>query len=225
MGEDQAETSRSGRGRLARETSDVAAEGLRGANKRKTSRRSKTSCEAAGRAKNQRFRETSAHEDGPRSASKRKTSGDQPAKQDQRRSCRTSQEPAVPRGKCARGRTEKCEQAQDQRRPPGEARPAAKLPDEPRTSGSAREARARADQSSAETSKEHIKGDGALWILQSKRFEHPFGGNCTAWHRARTPRDKRSGPQLGSLHRPAKDTHRVKKGVFETLTQGRGGVY
>jgi hypothetical protein len=66
-----------------------------------------------------------------------------------------------------------------------------------------------------------IKGGGALRILQSKRFEHPFGGNCTARHRARIPRDK----GLASLLRPVEDTHRVKKGVFETLTQGTGGVY
>ncbi len=49
-----------------------------------TSRRSKTSGEAAGRAKNQRFGVTSAREDGLRGASKRRTRGDQPVKQDQR---------------------------------------------------------------------------------------------------------------------------------------------
>ncbi len=64
-----------------------------------------------------------------------------------------------------------------------------------------------------------------LRILQSKRFEHPFGGNCTARHRARTSRDKRSTPRLAKLRRPEEDTHKVKKGVFETLTQGMGGVY
>ncbi len=64
-----------------------------------------------------------------------------------------------------------------------------------------------------------------LRILQSKRFEHPFGGNCTARHRARTPRDERSAPRLANLRRPEEDTYRVKKGVFETLTQGTGGVY
>ncbi len=26
-----------------------------------------------------------------------------------------------------------------------------------------------------------------FWILQSRRFEHPYEGNCTARHRARTP--------------------------------------
>jgi hypothetical protein len=31
-----------------------------------------------------------------------------------------------------------------------------------------------------------IKGGGAFRILQSKRFEHPYEGNCTARHRART---------------------------------------
>jgi hypothetical protein len=64
-----------------------------------------------------------------------------------------------------------------------------------------------------------------LRILQSERFEHPFGGNCTARHRARTPRDKQSALRLASLRRPEEDTHRVKKDVFETLTQGTGGVY
>jgi hypothetical protein len=64
-----------------------------------------------------------------------------------------------------------------------------------------------------------------LRILQSKRFVHPFRGNCTARHRARTPRDERSGPHLADLRRPEEDTHRVKKGVFETLTQGTGGVH
>jgi hypothetical protein len=31
-----------------------------------------------------------------------------------------------------------------------------------------------------------VKGGGAFRILQSKRFEHPYAGNCTARHRART---------------------------------------
>ncbi len=70
-----------------------------------------------------------------------------------------------------------------------------------------------------------IKGGRAFRILQSKHSEHPFGGTCTARHRARTQRDKRRAPRLASLRRPEKDTHRVKKGVFKTLMQGTGGVY
>ena len=31
-----------------------------------------------------------------------------------------------------------------------------------------------------------LKGGGAFWILQSRRSEHPYGGNCTERHRART---------------------------------------
>ncbi len=31
-----------------------------------------------------------------------------------------------------------------------------------------------------------IKGGGASWVLQSRRSEHPHGGNCTERHRART---------------------------------------
>ena len=38
----------------------------------------------------------------------------------------------------------------------------------------------------AEVAFSGIKGGGAFWILQSKRSEHPYGGNCTERHRART---------------------------------------
>ncbi len=38
----------------------------------------------------------------------------------------------------------------------------------------------------AEVAFSGIKGGGAFWILQSRRSEHPHGGNCTERHRART---------------------------------------
>jgi hypothetical protein len=38
----------------------------------------------------------------------------------------------------------------------------------------------------AEVAFSGIKGGGAFWILQSRRSEHPYGGNCTERHRTRT---------------------------------------
>ncbi len=147
-----------------------------------TSGEARPATEAAGRAKEQRVRVTSAPEDGP------VTSGDKQGAREQ----------GEPDTRCARGTSER----EGIRGRPIEA-----------------------GRTYAEVAFSGIKGGEALRILQSKRFEHPFRGNCTAWHRARTPRDKRSTPRLASLCRPEKDTHRVKKGVFETLTQGTGGVY
>jgi hypothetical protein len=171
--------------------------------------------------------------------SKRRTSGDQPAKQDQRRSRQTKQEPAAKPLDEERTSGETAGQSKNQRRSRRtKQEPAAKPPDEARTSGEAarraknqrfRETSARKDEpvtsrdtqgASARRRSQTlgvrgvqaeecggirgrpraagwtyekvafscVKGGGALRILQSKRFEHPYEGNCTARHRARTHR-------------------------------------
>jgi hypothetical protein len=85
----RAESSRGGRGRLACETSGVAARRLRGASKREAASgpasEARPAAEAAGRAKEQRVRVTSALKNGPRAAASAKPLWDQPARRDQRR--------------------------------------------------------------------------------------------------------------------------------------------
>ncbi len=77
-------------------------------------RRSREETEGCGQAQDQRFRVTTVLKNGPRAA----TSGDQPAKQDQQRSCRTSQEPAGLRDKRPQERTESCNKRRTSRDQP-----------------------------------------------------------------------------------------------------------
>jgi hypothetical protein len=139
---------------------------------------------AAGRAENQPVCVTSALKKGPRATSA------EPAETSRRSetsgaSCRTSQEPAVPRDKRAQKRT-----SHQRRRPRGKrARREPNTGWTPGTSGGARR-NSRTAESGRPTYKEvafsGIKGGGEFRILQSRRSEHPYGGNCTARHRART---------------------------------------
>ncbi len=43
-------------------------------------------------------------------------------------------------------------------------------------------------------------------------------------HRARTKRKERRAPRFATLRAP-EGIHTGREGVFETLTQGKGGVY
>jgi hypothetical protein len=98
-------------------------------------------------------------------------------------SCRTSQEPAVPRdcadrsesviwggarGTSARGGSQTSGDARYERREGVRGRPKA------------------AGRLAQKLPSPALKGGGAFWILQSRRSEHPYGGNCTERHRART---------------------------------------
>jgi hypothetical protein len=58
-----------------------------------------------------------------------------------------------------------------------------------------------------------------------KRFEHPYEGNCTARHRARTNSGTSNMRRTLRLCAHLIGYAQGEKGVFETLTQGRGGVY
>ena len=97
-------------------------------------------------------------------------------------SCRTSQEPAVPRdcadrsesviwggarGMSARGGSQTSGDARYERREGVRGRPKA------------------AGRLTQKLPSPALKGGGAFWILQSRRSEHPYGGNCTERHRAR----------------------------------------
>jgi hypothetical protein len=140
---------------------------------------------AAGRARSQRFRVTSALKKGPRAASAERAETSAGRAETGRQgetsgeSCRTSQGPAVPRDECgrkrishlgrrlresARRKSQTLGGAQYKRREGIRGRPiAAGRPDaEVAFSGNA------------------IKEAERFGILQSGRFEHPYGGNCTA---------------------------------------------
>ncbi len=70
-----------------------------------------------------------------------------------------------------------------------------------------------------------LKGVEPFGSYNLKRFEHSHGSNCTARHRAR----KHSGMSDVRLTLRLR-AHLIgyaqgEKGVFETLTQGKGGVY
>ncbi len=93
-------------------------------------------------------------------------------------SCRTSQEPAVPRDKRAQKRISHQGQARAER---------AKLWVAPGTSSAKEFEDGQCGRPPcAEVAFSGIKGGGAFWILQSRRSERPYGGNCTERHRART---------------------------------------
>jgi hypothetical protein len=137
---------------------------------------------AAGRAEHQPVRMTSALKKGPRVTSA------EPAETSRQSdtsgaSCRTSQEPAVPRDKRAQKRT-----SHQERRPRGKR--ARREPNIGRRLVQAARRTSRTAESGrppyAEVAFSGIKGGGAFWILQSRRSEHPHGGNCTERHRART---------------------------------------
>ncbi len=70
-----------------------------------------------------------------------------------------------------------------------------------------------------------LKGGGAFRILQSRHSEHPYGGNCTAQHRARTHSGTSNARRALRLCADLEGYTQGKKGVFETLTLGTGGVY
>ena len=137
---------------------------------------------ATGRAEYQQVRVASALKKGPRAASagqadtsrRSETSG---------ASCRMSQEPAVPRDEWEQKRI-----SYQERRPRGKRarrepnfgwRPVRAARRSSRTAESGR-------PPYAEVAFSGIKGGGAFWVLQSRRSEHPHGGNCTERHRART---------------------------------------
>jgi hypothetical protein len=134
--------------------------------------------------------------------------------QDQRYIRRTSQEPAVLRDTCTRTDQSSagvCKGASAQvNRTFGEKRGTSKrggIQGRPIAEG----------QTYEEVAFSRSKGGGAFWILQSKRSEHPFGGTVRHGTVQGQQRDKRPAPRLANLRTPDKDTHRVKKGVFETL--------
>ncbi len=124
---------------------------------------------AAGRAEHQPVRVTSVLKKGPRATSataaetsrRSETSG---------ASCRTSQKPAVPRGKCAQKRIshqERRPRGKRARREPNSGwRPVRAAQRSSRTVDSGR-------PPYAEVAFSGIKGGGAFWILQSRRSEHP----------------------------------------------------
>jgi hypothetical protein len=58
-----------------------------------------------------------------------------------------------------------------------------------------------------------------------RRFEHPYGGNCTTRHRARTHSGTSNVRRTLRLCGHLIGYAQGEKGVFETLTQGTGGVY
>ncbi len=66
-----------------------------------------------------------------------------------------------------------------------------------------------------------IKGGGAFWIHNLKRFEHPYGGNCTARHRARTHSGTSNVRRALRLCAHLIGYAQGEKGVFETLEQER----
>ncbi len=176
---------------------------------------------AAGRAEHQPVRVTSALKKGPRATSA------EPAETSRRSetsgaSCRTSQEPAVPRDKRAQKRT-----SHQERRPRGK-RARRELNIGWRPVRAARRSSRTADSGRppyAEVAFSGIKGGGAFWILQSRRSEHPHGGNCTEQHRART-HSGTSNARRGALriYADLRGYAQGKQGVFETLTRD-GRVY
>jgi hypothetical protein len=198
-------------------------------------------------SQNQRFRVTSALKNGPRAAASAKPLRDQPAKRDQRRKLPDEPEPAVPRDKRDKERTESCSKREAALGPAGEARPAAQAAgraknqrfrvtsarrSEPVISGGARGAstsgrsqtlgvrmvraeeregiRGRpsaAGQTYEEVAFSSIKGGGAFRILQSKRFGHPYKGNCTARHRARTHSGTSNGRRALRIYADLRGMH------------------
>ncbi len=68
-----------------------------------------------------------------------------------------------------------------------------------------------------------IKKGGAFWILQSGRSEHPYGGNCTARHRARTHSGTSNARRALRICADLREYAQGKQGVFETLMLGTGG--
>ncbi len=146
-------------------------------NQRRPAGEGRPAAEAAGRAKNQRFRVTSAREDGPRVATSAEPAETSRRSKTSGGSCRTSQEPAVPRDKRARGRTESCDKRRTSGDQPAKQDQRRKLPDEPRTRGSARQASARTSQSPAGIPKGQARADEAKhWVYawykwSAKEFE------------------------------------------------------
>ncbi len=167
---------------------------------------------AIGRAEYQPVRVTSALKKGPRATSAEpaetsrwsETSG---------ASCRTSQEPAVPRDKRAQKQT-----SHQERRPRGK-----RARREPnigwRPVRAARRSSRTADSGRlpyAEVAFSGIKGGGAFWILQSRRSEHPHGGNCTERHRARTHCGTSNARRALRIHADLRGYAQGKQGVFDT---------
>jgi hypothetical protein len=76
----------------------------------------------------------------------------------------------------------------------------------------------------AEVAFSGIKGGGAIWILQSRRSEHPHGGNCTKRHRARTHSERSNVCSALRIYLDLRGYAQGKQGVFETLTRD-GRVY
>ncbi len=69
-----------------------------------------------------------------------------------------------------------------------------------------------------------LKEAGQLGSYNLKRFERSYGGNCTAG--TVQGQSGRSGARLAlRLRAHLTGYAQKKKGVFETLTQGKGGVY
>jgi hypothetical protein len=168
-----------------------------------------------------------------------------------------SRAPAGPRDKRAQERAQS-DQRGTSGNQPAERDQWRELPDEPGASGSARQARVEANQSSgkapgarrepnfgwrpvraarrssrtaesgrppyAEVAFSGIKGGGAFWILQSRRSEHPHGGNCTERHHARTHSERSSLRRALRIYVDLRGYAQGKQGVFKTLTRD-GRVY
>ncbi len=58
-----------------------------------------------------------------------------------------------------------------------------------------------------------------------KHFDHPHGGNCTARHRAWTHSETSIVRHTLRLRAHLIGYAQGEKGVFETMTQGKGEVY
>jgi hypothetical protein len=155
--------------------------------------------QAAGRAEHQPVRVTSVLKKGPRATST------EPAETSRRSetcgaSCRTSQEPAVPRDKRAQKQT-----SHQERRPRGK-----RARREPnigwRPVRAARRSSRMAESGRppyAEVAFSGIKGGGAFWILQSRRSEHPHGGELYDTAPCKdTLRDEQRAPRFANLRRP-----------------------
>ncbi len=176
---------------------------------------------AAGRARSQRFRVTSALKKGPR-ATIATTAETSRRSETSGAGCRTSQDPAVPRDKRAQKRI-----SHQGRRPRGKRarrepnfgwRPVRAARRSSRTAESGR-------PPYAEVAFSGIKGGGAFWILQSRRSEHPHGGKCTERHRARTHCGTSNARSALRIYADLRGYAQGKQGLFETLTLGTGGVY
>ena len=195
----QAHTARSARDerdqRGARLVAQATGRATPARDERRPAGRGRPVAKAAGRARSQRFRATSAS-----GGSARRVRAAVPRDECGQRFCATSASSGSARRVRAAVQRDKCEQ---RFRATSASRSGSVI------RGGARGASARGESQNfgwrpvraarrssrtaecgrppcAEVAFSGIKGGGAFWILQSRRSEHPYGGNCTERHRTRT---------------------------------------